>query len=54
MIKVLKAVKVVFKYIVMFLTMLMPRDYKLCIWSMAWGEVCRQLKQLFIEASDRG
>ena len=54
MIKVLKAVKVVFKYIVMFLTMLMPRDYKLCVFGAWLGErFADNSKQLFIEASDR-
>ena len=38
MIKVLKAVKVVFKY----------------IWSMAWGEVCRQLKTVVYRGIRQG
>ena len=54
MIRIIKGVKVVFKYIVMFLSMLMPRDYHLCVFGAWLGErFADNSKQLFIEASQR-
>ena len=38
MTKIFKAIKVACKYFVMFLTMLMPRDYRLCVCGAWLGE----------------
>lgn len=54
MTKIFKAIKVACKYFVMFLTMLMPRDYRLCVCGAWLGErFTDNSKQLFIEASER-
>lgn len=54
MIKIFKGIKVVIKYFIMFLTMLMPRDYHLCVFGAWLGErFADNSKQLFIEASQR-
>ena len=52
MTKIFKAIKVACKYFVMFLTMLMPRDYRLCVCGAWLGErFTDNSKQLFIEAA---
>ena len=54
MTKIFRAIKVACKYFVMFLTMLMPRDYRLCVCGAWLGErFTDNSKQLFIEASER-
>ena len=52
--KIIKAMRVAGKYFVMYLTMLMPRDYKLCVFGAWLGErFADNSKQLFIEAQRR-
>ena len=52
--KIIKDMRVAGKYFVMYLTMLMPRDYKLCVFGAWLGErFADNSKQLFIEAQRR-
>lgn len=52
--KVIKGIKVIGKYFVMYLSMLMPRNKKLCVFGAWLGErFADNSKQLFIEACDR-
>lgn len=52
--KIIKGIKVIGKYFVMYLSMLMPRNKKLCVFGAWLGErFADNSKQLFIEACDR-
>ena len=52
--KVFKGIKVIGKYIIMYLTMLMPRNKKLCVFGAWLGErFADNSRQLFIEAQER-
>lgn len=52
--KVIKGIKVIGKYFVMYLSMLMPRNKKLCVFGAWLGErFADNSKQLFIEACER-
>lgn len=52
--KVFKGIKVIGKYFVMYLSMLMPRNKKLCVFGAWLGErFADNSKQLFIEACER-
>lgn len=52
--KIIKGIKVIGKYFVMYLSMLMPRNKKLCVFGAWLGErFADNSKQLFIEACER-
>lgn len=50
-VKIFKGLRLVLKYLIMFITMLMPRSYKICVFG-AWlgGRFADNSKQLFLEA----